>query len=56
MATAIDIGREIDTRLRVAVGTAAVDSMHAVLETLVELTGLKNDLERRRSPALWDAT
>jgi DNA-binding MarR family transcriptional regulator len=56
MATAIDIGGEIDARLRATVGTGAVDSMHAVLEALVELTGLKNDLDRRRSPALWEPT
>jgi DNA-binding MarR family transcriptional regulator len=56
MATAIAIGGEIDARLRDAVGARAVDSMHKVLEAFVELSGLKDDLDRRRSPALWEAT
>jgi DNA-binding MarR family transcriptional regulator len=54
MATAIEIGNHLDARLRSSVGTAAVDSMHATLEAFVELAGLKDDLARRRSPALWD--
>ena len=54
MATAIEIGARLDARLQAAAGTVAVDSMRAALEALVELTGLRADLERRRSPALWD--
>lgn len=56
MATAIEIGNQIDGRLRAAVGTRAVDSMHDTLETFVVLAGLKDDLARRRSPALWDGS
>ena len=53
MSTAQEIGREIDATLVREAGAPSVDALHAALELLARRAGLGDDLDRRRSPALW---
>ncbi|MCW2595345.1 MAG: hypothetical protein QOF92_1770 [Pseudonocardiales bacterium] len=54
MATAIEIGANINQRLRDAAGPRATVTMHQSLATFIDLAGLGEDLARRSSPAVWD--
>jgi DNA-binding MarR family transcriptional regulator len=54
MATAIEIGGELNDQLRNSVGSEAVQTMYSTLTAFVETAGLAEDLARRSSPALWD--
>jgi len=52
MATAIQIGAQIDQRLVETVGQRTAQGMRRALEQLVVDSGLGDDLARRRSPAV----
>jgi DNA-binding MarR family transcriptional regulator len=54
MKTAIEVGAQINQRLRDAVGPEAAATMHRSLASFVDQAGLGEDLARRSSPAVWD--